>query len=139
MKPNTQSAQRRAFVAATVWLATVCGLQAAPLKVDISNSGRPLTEGLDPAFTDWATTQNWFTGGNTTSRTFGAVTVTFTRVGSVGTALKTGYWKTGVQSTAYNVKLTADGIKVDTPDAAAEAAGSQIEVRLTGLDRKSVV
>jgi hypothetical protein len=105
---------------------------AAPLKVDISNSGRPLAEGLDPAFTDWATTQNWFTGGNTTSRTFDGVTVTFTRTGPVGTGLKTGYWKTGVQSTTFNVKLSADGLKVDA-DAAGEALGAQIEMRIAGL------
>ncbi len=104
-------------------------LHAGPLKVDISNSGRPLLEGLDPAFTDWATTQKWFTGGNTTSRTFeDGVTVTFTRVGSIGSALQSGYWKSGVQSTAYNVRLTADGLKVADGE-----AGAQIEMRLGGL------
>lgn len=126
-------AHRCALILVSVFLTGVGGSLAAPLKVDISNSGRPLTEGLDPAFTDWATTQNWFPGGNTTSRTFGGVTVTFSRVGSVGTGLKTGYWKEGVQSTIFNVKLTGDGLRVDTPDAAAEALGSQIEMRIAGL------
>jgi hypothetical protein len=135
MNPNRTppAATICAHLAALSFLASACGASAAPLKVDISNSGRPLTEGLDPAFTDWATTQNWFTGGNTTSRTFDGVTVTFTRVGPVGVALKSGYWKAGVQSTTYNVKLTGDGLKVDTPDAAAEALGSQIEMRIAGL------
>jgi hypothetical protein len=123
----------RALLATTACLATTIGALAAPLKVDINNTGRPLTEGLDPAFTPWSMTQNWFPGGNTTTATFDGVTVTFTRTGSVGTALKTGYWKEGVQSTVYNVKLTGDGIKVDTPDATAEALGSQIEMRIAGL------
>ncbi len=122
-----------ALMATTVFLATVGGALAAPLKVDINNSGRPLVEGLDPAFTPWSTTQNWFSGGNTTSATFSGVTVTFTRVGAVGTALKPGYWKEGVQSTTFNVKLASDGLKVDTPDSVAEALGSQIEMRIAGL------
>ena len=125
--------QRCALTAATIFLTTACGVWAAPLRVDINNSGRPLSEGIDPAFTPWSTTQNWFPGGNTTSATFSDVTVTFTRVGAVGVGLKSGYWKEGVQSTAFNVKLTGDGIKVDTPDAAAEALGSQIEMRIAGL------
>ena len=114
--------------AALAFLLVLSVALAAELKVDISNSGRPLAEGLDPAFTDWATTQSWFTGGNMTTRTFGDVTVKFTRVGAVGTALQTGYWKAGVQSTTYNVKLTGDGLKVNGGD-----TGAQIEVRLTGL------
>ncbi|MES2924932.1 MAG: fibronectin type III domain-containing protein [Verrucomicrobiota bacterium] len=127
MSPSSLSVRfRTAAVAVSTTLMALC--QAAPLKVDISNSGRPLAEGLDPAFTDWATTQNWFTGGNSTSRNFSGVTVTFTRTGSVGTALQTGYWKTGVQSTAYNVKLTADGLKVADGD-----TGAQIEMRIAGL------
>ncbi len=102
---------------------------AAPLKVDINNTGRPLTEGLDPAFTPWSTTQNWFTAGsNTISATFSGVTVTFTRTSSVGTALQPGYWKEGVQSTAYNVKLIGDGLKVADGE-----TGAQIEMRIAGL------
>ena len=100
---------------------------AAPLKVDINNSGRPVTEGLDPSFTAWSTTTTWFAGGNTTSATFSGVTVTFTRVGSAGTALVPGYWKEGVQSTTLNVKLTGDGIKTDAE------TGAQIEMRIAGL------
>ena len=101
---------------------------AAGLKVDISNSGRPLKEGLDPAFAPWSTTQNWFIGGDTTVSTFDGVTVRFTRVGTVGTALQSGYWKAGVQNTNANLKLTSDGLKV-----AGGEAGAQIEMRLSGL------
>ncbi|MEY4488384.1 MAG: hypothetical protein RIQ79_892, partial [Verrucomicrobiota bacterium] len=106
---------------------------AAELKVDINNSNRPLSEGLAPGYTPWAPQLNnvntWFpTGANTISATFDGVTVTFTRVGPNGIALKPGYWKEGVQSLVYNVDLTGDGIQVDTGE-----AGSQIEMRIAGL------
>ena len=125
---NCKNHLRSYFVCAFVLL--VCGNAfAAELKVDINNSGRPLSEGLDTAYTPWSTNQTWFSGGDTASATFdGGVTVTFTRMGTVGVGLQPGYWKAGVQSTAYNVKLTADGIKVNTGD-----TGAQIEMRISGL------
>ncbi|MFM2294073.1 MAG: hypothetical protein RLZZ350_486, partial [Verrucomicrobiota bacterium] len=101
---------------------------AQEIKVDISNTGRPLSEGWDPAYTAWNTNQNWFAGGDVTANTFSGVTVTLRRVGSVGTALQPNYWKAGVQATAYNVKLTADGIKIANGD-----TGAQMEMRLSGL------
>ncbi len=101
---------------------------ASGLKVDISNSGRPLKEGLDPAFTPWSATQNWLGGGDTTVSTFGGVTVRFTRVGPAGTALQSGYWKTGVQDATRNLRLTSDGLKVADGE-----AGAQLEMRLSGL------
>ncbi|MGC4072060.1 MAG: fibronectin type III domain-containing protein [Nibricoccus sp.] len=97
---------------------------AAPLKIDINNTGRPLTEGLDPAFTPWTSDTSVFP----TSATFSGVTIAFARAGSVGTGLQTGYWKEGVQSTAYNVKLTGDGLKVADGE-----TGAQIEMRISGL------
>jgi hypothetical protein len=128
------------MLAAACALLASSPLWAAPLKVDISNSGRPISEGLDPAFTNWGgAVQNWFTGGNSTSATFSDVTVTFTRVGPNGAGLKTGYWKDGVQNTAYNVKLTGDGLMVDggnssaIPPIPSGEAGAQIEMRIAGL------
>ena len=107
-------------------------IHGAELKVDINNSGRPLSEGNDPAFTPWSTNQTWFSGGDTISAGFSGVTVTFTRKGSAGDGLQPGYWKAGVQSTVYNVKLTADGIKVSNGD-----SGAQIEMRISGLSAGS--
>ncbi len=126
--PLARSSRSLAALAAACILFASGSLPAAPLKVDISNSGRPLAEGLDPAFTPWSTVQSWFTGGDTTSSTFNGVTVTFTRAGPNGVGLKPGYWKDGVQSTAYNVKLTGDGIQVDGGE-----AGAQIAMRISGL------
>ncbi len=100
--------------------------------MDINNNNRPVAEGLDPAFTPWSTNSLWFSGGDLTSNTFVGITVTFTRVGPIGTGLAPGYWKDGVQSTTYNVKLTADGIKVANGD-----AGGQIEMRISGLSAGS--
>ncbi len=101
---------------------------AAELKVDINNSGRPVLEGNEPTYTPWSTNQIWFSGGDTASAGFSDVTVTFTRKGSVGNGLQSGYWKLGVENSAYNVKLTSDGIKVSNGD-----SGAQIEMRISGL------
>jgi len=139
--PFPRRLRRIATASATLLsLLTAASAFAAPLKVDISNSGRPITEGLDPAFTNWGgAVQNWFAGGSTTSATFNGVTITFTRVGPNGGALKTGYWKDGVQNTAYNVKLTGDGLMVDggnssaVPPIPSGELGAQIEMRISGL------
>ena len=101
---------------------------AQELKVDINNNNRAISEGLDPSYTSWNDVTAWFPGGNTISKTFNGVTVTFTRTGLVGTALKPGYNKPYIQSTTLNVKLTADGITVDGGE-----AGAQIEMRISGL------
>jgi hypothetical protein len=118
---------KRIFYSFCLIILTADFVHAGQIKVDISNNGRPLTEGLAAGYTAWSTNQNWFTGGDTTSYTFDGVTVTFKRVGSVGTALQPNYWKAGVQDATIDAKLTGDGIKVNT-----DGAG-QIEMRLSGL------
>lgn len=131
----------RFFTGALLFLVGSASMRAAELKVDISNSGRPIAEGLDPAYINWGgTTQTWLVGGSQSiNATFGGVTVTFTRVGPNGAALRTGYWKEGVQATAYNVKLTGDGLMVDsgnatsTPPIPSGELGAQIEMRIAGL------
>jgi len=127
MSAHLPFARGAALVASALLLESAPALETG-LKVDISNSGRQLAEGLDPNFTPWATDYAWFSGGDTTSQTFGGLTVTFKRVGAVGTALRPSYWKSGVQSEEFDVKLTADGIMVDGGD-----AGAQIEMRISGL------
>ena len=123
----------RAIVALLAGMLTFSNLTAQEIKVDISNTGRPLSEGWDPAYTAWDTNQNWFVAGSsTTSNTFNGISIRFTRVGSVGTGLKPNYWKAGVQSTTYNVKLTGDGINVENGD-----AGANIEMRIAGLSEGS--
>ncbi len=117
------------FFTALLFFATGGFTSAAPLQIDINNTGRSISEGLDPGYTAWSTTTAWFpSGSNSISATFSGVTITFNRAGTVGTALQPGYWKEGVQSTLYNIKLTADGIKVNGGD-----AGAQIEMRIAGL------
>jgi hypothetical protein len=107
----------------------------AEIKVDINNSGRQWTEGTDPAFTPWSTNYAWFGGGSVISNTFEGVTVTFTRMGANGAALKPSYWKDGVTGSpgTYNCDLAADGIKVDNGD----IGPAQIEMRLSGLSAGS--
>jgi hypothetical protein len=127
--------QKKSLTSILIILAGIFAALTGPaqeIKVDINNNNRPLSEGLDPAFTPWATSNLWFPGGDTISNTFSGVTIKFARVGSVGTALEPNYWKAGVQSTTFNVKLTADGIKVAGGD-----AGGQIEMRISGLSAGS--
>lgn len=110
---------------------------AQELKVDINNNGRPVSEGNDPAYTPWSTNSSWLTGGaNSISNTFSGVTVTFTRVDSLGVGFRSGYWKDGVQQsppsgTTYNCKLAGDGIRADEDTGGMR--GGQIEMRLSGL------
>jgi hypothetical protein len=128
-RPNLRAVSRRAAaIAALGALLALCPLSGAELKVDINNSGRPVHEGLDPAFTPWSKTTSWLGGGDKISADFAGVAVTFTRVGSVGSSLQTGYWKSGVQNSSGNLKLTADGLKVADGE-----AGAQIEMRIAGL------
>jgi hypothetical protein len=115
-------------VALAVISALLAAGSAASVKVDINNSGRPLKEGLDPAFTPWSATPNWFNGGDTTTASFGGVTVRLTRVGPVGTSLQTSFWKAGVQNPTRNLKLTSDGLKIADGE-----AGAQLEMRISGL------
>ena len=100
---------------------------AQELKVDINNSGRNWTEGTETGFVPWSTNYAWLSG-STTSTNFGGVTITFTRVGTNGTALKAGYWKSAVVD--WNIaELVSDGLKVDNGD----VGPAQIEMRLSGL------
>ncbi len=109
---------------------------AQEIKVDINNSGRPVSEGNDPAYTAWSTNTTWYSGGSTISNTFSGVTVSFSVVNPPGAPFRAGYWKDGVQKsppsgTAYNCKLAGDGIKVHEDNGGNN--GGQIEMRLSGL------
>lgn len=99
---------------------------AQEIKVDINRSGRKYTEGTDPAYTPWSTEYVWLSG-DATSATFEGITITFSRVGANGTALKSSYWKNGVVD--LGVKLISDGIKVDNED----SGPAQTEMRISGL------
>ena len=104
---------------------------AAELKVDINESGRQLSETLDPAYTPWSSTVNWFAGGNTISSTFDGVTIIFTRVGPEGTGLKVDWYKAGIDDATHNSKLVNDGLTVDPHNL--QGNGGQIEMRIRGL------
>lgn len=96
---------------------------AAELKVDLNRAGRPDSEVNEPGYLSWAITDS-----NSVSRTFGDVTVVFTRVGAAGTSLTTNWYAAGVRP-PINAKLTNDGITVKDGN----AGGGQIEMRIKGL------
>jgi hypothetical protein len=114
----------------------VVSAQAQEIKVDINNSGRPVSEGNDPTYTPWSTNQTWYPGGSSTSNSFNGVGVTLSVVFPVGAPFRTGYWKDGVQQSPpsgslYNCKLAGDGLKVHEDNGGNN--GGQIEMRLSGL------
>jgi hypothetical protein len=100
---------------------------AQELKVDINNTGRWWYNSTETGYTPWNTNYAWFPGGDTTTGTFNGVTVTFTRIGANGGALKPSYWKDGAET--WGFKLIGDGLKVDNGD----VGPAQIEMRLAGL------
>jgi hypothetical protein len=110
----------RHFVAAAALLTTLS--HAAPLKVDLNRAGRPDSEVNEVGYVAWA-----IPDANSTSRTFDNVTVTLTRVGTVGTGLTTNWYAAGVRP-PINAKLVNDGITVRDGN-----AGGQIELRIRGL------
>ena len=113
-------------------LSAVLAVSASELKIDFQNSGRSLSEGLDPAYTPWSTNQTWLaTGANAISNTFGGVLIRFRRVDTFGTTLKSGYWKEGITTAAYNAKLVNDGILADSDNGG--NSGAQIEMLIRGL------
>jgi hypothetical protein len=107
----------RVFLALSCWVAAS---EAASLKVDFSIEGRP--DSIAPGFEQWV-----IKPGATDRTTFGKVTASVSRVGSVGRGLKTTWWK---GAAIDNAKMSADGITVDAPDS---VKGAEIELRLAGL------
>jgi hypothetical protein len=95
---------------------------AAELKVDLNKAGRPEAEVNQAGYVAWP-----IADAVSVSRAFEDVTVTFTRVGSVGTVLTTNWYKAGMAAT-YDAKLCSDGITVKEGN-----AGGQIEMRISGL------
>lgn len=103
-------------------LASLASLQAAELKVDLNRAGRPESEVNELGYLPWA-----ISDAVSVTRNFSGVTVTFTRVGTVGTTLTTNWFSAGVRP-PINAKLANDGITVRDGN-----TGGQIEMRISGL------
>lgn len=116
------SVTRRAIASFAVFAVMAASGFAAELKVDLNRTGRPDSEVNELGYVSWA-----IPDAVGASRAFGDVTVTFTRVGSVGTTLTTNWYAAGVRP-PINAKLVNDGITVRDGN-----AGGQIEMRIRGL------
>jgi hypothetical protein len=110
------------------------------IKVDFNNSGRPLSEGQDPAYTPWSTNSIWLPGTPTDviSNTFSGVAFTFRRVGSTGTALTSDRYSAGLTTVGWNAKLVSDGITVEPKlitniVGVSTAPGARIELTISNL------
>ena len=91
------------------------------VRVDLDMSGRQEKEVNEPRY------ESWVIGPGNYEQTFGDLTVSLAHAGSVGTGLRPGWHKTGIQA-PYFARLVADGITVDGGD-----SGGQIEMTLKGL------
>lgn len=117
---NLKNMKRKIIVLFFLLLLFSTSWAASPmLKVDLDMSGRNTSEVTEPDYTAWVVA-----GANTDSKTLEGVTITFTRIGSVGTKLRTNWYKAGIATT----RLTNDGIMVEDGD-----GGGQIQMRLSGL------
>ena len=98
---------------------------AAELRVDLDISGRQSSEVTQSGYTPWAIAGT--SGNAAASQTFAeaGVTVSFAMSGSVGTGLRSSWYKAGVQA---GTKLAGDGITVADGN-----GGSAIVMRISGL------
>ena len=114
---------------------------SAQLKIDINNSNRAVSEGLEPGYTAWT-----FGRQVSAEETFAYpgnadVTIKMSSVpGLSGNAVRTNYWKQGVVNLGY--KLLADGayvIELEDPTGSSndyvdvKSGSSGIRLEVTGL------
>lgn len=90
-----------------------------PLRVDLSPDNRR-ADVLARGAEQWR-----FADAESATRTFGGVTITLRRVGSVGSGLTANWWKAGFD---FNAALVSDGVTVRDGD-----RGGQIEMLISGL------
>lgn len=110
---------RAAFITFASALSAGPGIaSAAPLLVDFSIAGRP--DSVAPGYEQW-----FFPDQKSDMKSFGAVTVKVSQVGTVGTGLHAAWWKGAAVDGA---RMSADGITVAGGD-----AGGKIELRLRDL------
>lgn len=95
--------------------------QSPVVRVDFDMTGRPESEVHEPNYTGW-------TGitGSSAAKTISGATFTLSYSGA-GTALKTTYYKAGIQA-PYYARLVNDGVTVDNGN-----AGTEIRMTITGL------
>ena len=96
---------------------------AAPILIDFDMTGRPLAEGNEPGFEPWAV-------GSTTgsaSKTVNGITFTVSRNGGTGSAIRSYYWKAGVQA-PNSARLIGDALSIEDGD-----GGASIRVSISGL------
>lgn len=96
---------------------------ATPILIDFNMAGRPIEEGNESGYTDWAVGET----AGTAKLTISGVTFALARNGGAGTAIKSTYYKAGVQAPHY-ARLVGDALSVVGGN-----DGASIRVTLTGL------
>jgi hypothetical protein len=96
--------------------------QGPIVKLDLNQAGRPESEVNESGFIPWPITEQ-----ASHTKTEQGVTFTFSKSGSVGTALKSDWYKAGVQAPNY-ARLVSDGLIV-----AEGNNGGSVTLQITGL------
>jgi hypothetical protein len=105
----------------------LASLANSAVLLDFDMTGRPVAEGQEAGYTEWAVGET--TGSAST--TVGGITFTVARNGGAGTAIKSYYYKTGVQTPNY-ARLVCDALSVVGGD-----AGASIRVTISGMSSGS--
>jgi len=111
---------KKLFMALTFFL--LAPAMAAPILVDFDMTGRPTTEVTEPGYTAWAVAE-----AASATTTLSGITFTVSKSGSVGSALKTDWYKAGIQIPNY-ARLVSDGLTVVDGN-----AGGAIQMTISGL------
>lgn len=122
MKSKASGIRRFPFLLTSAILASSLS-HAAPILLDFDMTGRPLSEGNEPGYTQWTMESNI----STSSKTINGITITISRNGGSGTYLRSYYYKAGVQAPNY-ARLICDALSVLDGD-----AGASIRVSISGL------
>ena len=121
MRKYIQSLQKASIIFCCFF--AICTYAQNPVvKVDLNVSGRTEVETNDPNYLSWIPDN-----AVSTSKQFNGVTFTFKKVGNNGSALRSIWFKEGVQAPNF-ARLECDGIYVDGGN-----AGAQIELTISGL------
>lgn len=118
---NTRNLPSRFSLALLGVLGLSLGARAA-IFLDFNMPGRPDAEGNESGWTPWAVGE-----GASGTITVSGVKLTVARNGGAGTAIKSTYYKAGIQA-PYYARLVADALSVVGGD-----AGASIRLSITGL------
>lgn len=105
-----------------LWLVSMTVAANAAILVDFDMTGRSTAEVTEPGQTAWPVAET-----TSASMTISGITFTVSKAGSAGTAIKTDWYKAGIQN-PYYARLVCDGLTVVDGN-----SGGSIQMTIAGL------